>query len=123
VQIGYFKAKHAFFRFTWDEAPEDRAFVLTRYFESPMVTLEAITVYEQYARRAMIADLFGYRLWTADFLAPLCALKNVFALFCSLTLHLKASFHAWQSSAVPRHSALFAVELCTEEQKWAIGLH
>jgi len=71
VQIGYFKAKHAFFRFTWDEAPEDRAFVLTRYFESHLVTLEAITVYEQYAQRALIADLFGYRLWTADFLAPL----------------------------------------------------
>ncbi len=71
VQIGYFKAKHAFFRFTWDDAPEDRAFVLTRYFESQLVQLEAITVYEQYAQRALIADLFGYRLWTADFLVPL----------------------------------------------------
>jgi len=71
VQIGYFKAKHAFFRFTWDDAPDDRAFVLTRYFEGQLVQLEAITVYEQYAQRALIADLFGYRLWTSDFLAPL----------------------------------------------------
>ena len=28
LQIGYFKAKHAFFRFTWDDAQDDCAFVL-----------------------------------------------------------------------------------------------
>src|SRR5208283_1651296 len=32
VQIGYFKAKHAFFRFSWDDAQEDCTFVLARYF-------------------------------------------------------------------------------------------
>ena len=32
LQIGYFKAKHAFFRFTWDEVQADCAFVLARYF-------------------------------------------------------------------------------------------
>ena len=32
LQIGYFKAKHAFFRFDWDDAQEDCAFVLSRYF-------------------------------------------------------------------------------------------
>ena len=32
LQIGYFKAKHAFFRFTWDEVQDDSAFVLSRYF-------------------------------------------------------------------------------------------
>jgi len=31
LQIGYFKAKHAFFRFTWDNAQDDCTFVLTRY--------------------------------------------------------------------------------------------
>ena len=30
LQIGYFKAKHAFFRFTWDDAQDDCTFVLTR---------------------------------------------------------------------------------------------
>ena len=34
LQIGYFKAKHAFFRFSWDEVREDCAFILTRYFTS-----------------------------------------------------------------------------------------
>ena len=32
LQIGYFKAKHAFFRFAWDEVEDDCAFVLSRYF-------------------------------------------------------------------------------------------
>jgi len=29
MQIGYFKAKHTFFRFTWNDARDDRAFVLS----------------------------------------------------------------------------------------------
>jgi hypothetical protein len=32
LQIGYFKAKQAFFRFDWDDVQEDLAFVLSRYF-------------------------------------------------------------------------------------------
>lgn len=32
LQIGYFKAKQAFFRFTWEDVDEDGAFVLSRYF-------------------------------------------------------------------------------------------
>jgi hypothetical protein len=31
LQIGYFKAKHAFFRFAWDDAQDDCTFVLTRF--------------------------------------------------------------------------------------------
>jgi len=32
LQIGYFKAKHSFFRFDWNEVEDDCAFVLSRYF-------------------------------------------------------------------------------------------
>ena len=71
LQIGYFKAKHAFFRFTWDEAQEDCRFVLTRYFKDQRFHAQAITKHEHYAQRAMIAALFGYRLWSADCLAQL----------------------------------------------------
>jgi hypothetical protein len=71
LQIGYFKAKHAFFRFTWDDVQEDCAFVLTRYFDGQTFEPRAITQHEHYAQRAMIAELFGYRLWSADFLPPL----------------------------------------------------
>lgn len=71
LQIGYFKAKHAFFHFTWDDAQDDCAFVLTRYFNGQAFELHAITKYEHYAQRTMIAELFGYRVWSADFLPPL----------------------------------------------------
>jgi len=32
LQIGYFKAKHTFFRFDWRDVEDDCAFVLSRYF-------------------------------------------------------------------------------------------
>jgi Domain of unknown function (DUF4158) len=71
LQIGYFKAKHAFFQFTWDGVWEDCSFVLTRYFNDQIFKSRSITRHERYAQRAMIAELFGYRLWSADFLPQL----------------------------------------------------
>src|SRR5271156_6272564 len=71
LQIGYFKAKHAFFRFTWDEAQEDCTFVLARYFRDQLFQGQATTKHEHYAQRSIIAALFGYRLWAADFLTQL----------------------------------------------------
>lgn len=37
LQIGYFKAKHAFFRFDWSEVEDECAFVLSRYFDGLLV--------------------------------------------------------------------------------------
>lgn len=71
LQIGYSKAKHAFFRFTWSEAEDDVAFVLNRYFDSEVFEPKAITKHEHYAQRSLIVELFGYRLWSADFLPQL----------------------------------------------------
>jgi hypothetical protein len=71
LQIGYFKAKHAFFRFSWDEAQEDCTFVLARYFSDQLFHGQAITKHEHYVQRLVIAALFGYRLWSADFLTHL----------------------------------------------------
>ena len=71
LQIGYFKAKHAFFRFTWDEVENDRAFVLARYFNGQAFEQEEIAKHEHYAQRASIAGQFGYRLWSAEFLPQL----------------------------------------------------
>ena len=67
LQIGYFKAKRAFFHFTWDDVREDCGFVLTRYFNGRRFQARAISKRERYAQRAMIAELFGYRLWSATF--------------------------------------------------------
>jgi TnpA family transposase len=68
LQIGYFKAKHAFFRFTWDDVQDDCAYVLTRYFNGQTFEPNAITKHEYYRQRVLIAEQFGYRLWSADFL-------------------------------------------------------
>lgn len=61
LQIGYFNVKHAFFRFTWDDAQEDCTFVLVRYFKDQLFRSQIITKNEHYVQRTMIAELFGYR--------------------------------------------------------------
>jgi TnpA family transposase len=71
LQIGYFKAKHAFFRFTWDEIQEDCVFVLSHYFNGRVFEQKAITKHERYTQRTLIAELFGYQLWSSDFLPQL----------------------------------------------------
>jgi len=84
LQIGYFKAKHAFFRFTWDEAETDRAFVLTRYFPDQAFEPTPITQHEHYAQRTLIAELFGYRVWSADCL-PALAQQAAQVVRCDVT--------------------------------------
>ena len=67
LQIGYFKAKQAFFNFTKQDVPvEDITFLLERYFPDRPEGTEALRPLrrnEQYAQRDEIAGLFGYRLW------------------------------------------------------------
>lgn len=44
LQIGYFKAKQAFFQFSLDDAlPEDIAFLLQRYFPEKTLTVEPLS--------------------------------------------------------------------------------
>jgi Domain of unknown function (DUF4158) len=69
LQIGYFKAKRAFFHFAWSDVEDDCAFVLTRYFIGQVFEPRPITKHERFAQRVLIAERFGYRLWSADFLA------------------------------------------------------
>ena len=71
LQIGYFKAKHAFFRFDWSEVEDDCAFVTSRYFHGEAFERKPITKHEHYTQRERVAELFGYQLWAADFLPQL----------------------------------------------------
>jgi hypothetical protein len=71
LQIGYFKAKRAFFRFDWSDVEDDCAFILSRYFHSETFARKPITKHEHYTQRERVAELFGYRPWTADFLPQL----------------------------------------------------
>ncbi|WP_320534309.1 Tn3 family transposase [Robbsia andropogonis] len=71
LQIGYFKAKQTFSRFTWDEVPDDLAFVLSRYFPGQAFEPLRVSRREHYTQRALITRLFDYRLWSSDFLGQL----------------------------------------------------
>jgi TnpA family transposase len=72
LQIGYFKAKQAFFQFTLDEVPpEDVAFLMQRYFPAQTLTVELLSTKEYYVQRQKIGALFGYRLWTDNDLPTL----------------------------------------------------
>ena len=72
LQIGYFKAKQAFFQFTLEEVPpEDIAFLLQRYFPHQTLTMQPLTTKEYYTQRREIVALYGYRLWTDDDLPTL----------------------------------------------------
>ena len=65
LQIGYFKAKQIFFRFSLqDVPPEDVAFALQRYFPGMTLVPRLVSQYEYYAQRNEIISLFGYRLWS-----------------------------------------------------------
>ena len=65
LQIGYFKAKNAFFNLSAHAVPaEDVTFLVERYLPGSPVALQPLTEYEQYAQRTEIAKLFGYRLWS-----------------------------------------------------------
>jgi TnpA family transposase len=68
LQLGYFKAKHAFFDLTTDTVPaEDIAFLAERYFSdlpASALTLRVLRRRERDAQRAEIARLFGFRLWS-----------------------------------------------------------
>lgn len=66
VQIGYFKAKNAFFSLAANAVPiEDVVFLIERYFPGHSATFRPVAAHEQYAQRTAIAKLFGYRLWSA----------------------------------------------------------
>ncbi len=64
LQIGYFKTKHIFFNFSWDEIPEeDIHFLRFHYFENKSFSLIKLTPYEQFTQRKQISALLGYQLW------------------------------------------------------------
>jgi hypothetical protein len=72
LQTGYFKAKQAFFRFSLNDVPpEDIAFLLQRYFPGQTQTMQPLPAKEYDAQRREIAALFGYRLWSDEYLPTL----------------------------------------------------
>jgi TnpA family transposase len=70
IQIGYFKAKHMFFSFDWDEidVQDDINFVMQQYFpEEYYFHPSPITKHQYYAQCHAIASYFGYQMWSKEF--------------------------------------------------------
>ena len=67
IQIGYFKAKHLFFRLHWDEMHEDTDFIMQEYFPGQIFHSVPITKHQYYAQCHLIASHFGYQLWSKKF--------------------------------------------------------
>lgn len=67
LQIGYFKAKQAFFTFRLPEVPkEDIDFLMARYFPGKSFTPMPMRPAEHFSQRKEIVKLFGYRQWSVD---------------------------------------------------------
>ena len=72
VQIGYFRAKNIFFRFSLNKIPRaDLHYIILRYFSSKTLSEFIITKHEHYLQRQEICDLFGYQIWSQNFLQHL----------------------------------------------------
>ena len=72
LQIGYFKAKHSFFRFSLADAPvQDVAFLLQRYFPGQVLPSDEANDNDRYLPRKHIAALYGFRLWLDEDLPEL----------------------------------------------------
>lgn len=67
IQIGYFKAKHRFFSFKWEEVQEDIDFIMQEYFQGQLFHPAPITKHQYYAQCHAIASHFGYKLWSKEF--------------------------------------------------------
>ncbi|MEY3349030.1 MAG: hypothetical protein RLY46_1069, partial [Bacteroidota bacterium] len=72
LQIGYFKAKNTFFKFSLHNISQhDINFILTRYFQNHDLSVFSITKHEYYFQQQEICQLFDYRLWSNEFLPEL----------------------------------------------------
>ena len=80
LQIGYFKAKQAFFHFSLDEVQrEDVDFLLQRYFPGQTLSYAPLHTSEYYVQRNKIAKLFCYRMCSDDDLPGLRAKATLLA--------------------------------------------
>ena len=67
LQLGYFKAKQAFFTFTLQDVPkEDVAFLVERYFHEKVFSPGPVRQKEHFVQHKEIVNLFGYSRWSED---------------------------------------------------------
>jgi len=57
IQIGYFKAKHRFFPFKWNEVQEDIDFIMQEYFHGQQFHPTTISKHQYYAQCYVITGV------------------------------------------------------------------
>ena len=62
LQLGYFKACHLFFVFTFQEVKEDVNYIKTQYFPNFQLTDVELPKVTRLKQRPLILDLYGYRM-------------------------------------------------------------
>ena len=123
LQIGYFKAKQAFFSFALAEVPqEDIDFLLQRYFPGTRLSFGPIRKAEYYLQRNAIIQLFGYRLWSDEYRPALMAKVAQFALYDvtpSFILTELIAFLCTEKIVRPAHTTLQTIisETLSAERK------
>ena len=67
LQLGYFKAKQAFFTFTLQDIPKDDIeFLVERYFSEKPFSPGPVRQKEYFVQHQEIVKLFGYNRWSED---------------------------------------------------------
>lgn len=72
LQMGYFKAKNTFFKFSLHKVlRDDIDFIKKQYFNNKKLSAFTITKYEYYFQQQEICKLFGYQIWSKNFLTEI----------------------------------------------------
>ena len=65
LQLAYFKAKHQFFTFTFDEVRVDREYILNKYFKKNNKILQGCITRQRISQQIqVILSLFDYQNWS-----------------------------------------------------------
>jgi len=110
LQLGYFKAKHLFFTFDFEDQVVDTAFVLTKYFpDKEKEELTNISRPTRQNQQQLICNLFGYHTFDAVFQQQLIQKAAVLAKRHNHAVYLFRSllqyFHT-QKVIIPAYSFL-----------------
>jgi len=88
LQLGYFKARHLFFRFNLREVTEDVRYIIEQYFPDFQLTDFEITKVTRLKQRRLILELFSYRLCNPEERQKLEAKARQAASVCSKPIYI-----------------------------------
>ena len=110
LQLGYFKAKHLFFTFDFEDQVVDTAFVVAKYFpNTTRKKLASVSRPTRQSQQQLICDLFGYQFFKEGFQEQLLQKAAVLAKRHNHAVYLFRSllqyFHT-QKVIIPAYSFL-----------------